>query len=107
MWFAGCVMQYLPSHPYAGSDEDPYDEFRFRSVLDNEGALGVYLDEEERTRLANALMLEPDDLKKNSKEFVFRYHAPFGKLKERRIFLAVIPPRKNVPSPEATGQAQE
>ena len=97
MWFAGCVMQYLPSHPYAGSDEDPYDEFRFRSVLDNEGALGVYLREAERLRLAKALGLDPDEIKANSREYVFRYCAPFGKPKDRSVFLVVIPPRKNAP----------
>ncbi|MBR4717051.1 MAG: glycosyltransferase family 39 protein [Lentisphaeria bacterium] len=97
MWFAGCVMQYLPSHPYAGSDEDPYDEFRFRSVLDNEGALGVYLREAERLRLAKALGLDPDEIKANSREYVFRYCAPFGKPKDRSVFLVVIPPRKHAP----------
>jgi 4-amino-4-deoxy-L-arabinose transferase-like glycosyltransferase len=107
MWFAGCVMQYLPSHPYAGSDEDPYDEFRFRSVLENEGALGVYLDEEGRTKLANALKFDRDELASISKEFVFRYQAPFGKLKERQVFLAIIPPRKDAPQQEAPVQAQE
>ena len=104
MWFAGCIMQYLPSHPYAGSDEDPYDAFRFRSVLDNEGALGVYLDEEQRIQLANALKLDPDELEKESKRFVFRYQAPFGKLKERSIFFVVIPPRNKtlrVSAPQA------
>ena len=95
MWYAGCVMQYLPFHPYAGSDEDPYDEVRFRSILDHEGALGIYLQEKNAVQLADALGLDPDEIKKNAKEFRFSYSAPFGKEKIRSLFFVVIPPRKS------------
>ena len=94
MWYAGCVMQYLPNHPYAGSFEDPYDEFRFSSILDREGALGVYLQEKDAVQLADALGLQLDELKKNAKEYRFSYKAPYGKEKIRPIFFVVIPPRK-------------
>jgi hypothetical protein len=100
MWYAGCVMQYLPYHPYAGSAEDPYDEFRFRDVLDNEGALGVFLDDEDAAQLADTLKLDKDELKKNAHRFTFTYKAPYGKLKERNIFLVAIPPRSGNPPPE-------
>jgi hypothetical protein len=55
MWYAGCIMHYLPEHPYAGSYEDPYDEFRFRSILDEEGAIGVYHQDKDVAQLAEAL----------------------------------------------------
>ena len=93
MWYAGCIMHYLPEHPYAGSFEDPYDEVRFRSVLDHEGALGVYLQEQDAKQLAEALNLSEDELRKNAKEFSFPYSAPYGKKKDRHLFLVVIPPR--------------
>lgn len=93
MWYAGSVMQYLPYHPYAGSAEDPYDEFRFREVLDNEGALGIFLDDEDAAQLADTLKLDAAELKKNAHMFTFFCKAPFGKLKERNIFLVAIPPR--------------
>lgn len=94
MWYAGCIMHYLPEHPYAGSFEDPYDEVRFRSILDHEGALGVYLQEEDAVQLADALGLDLDELKRNAKEFSFSYGAPYGKKKIRDLFFVVIPPRK-------------
>ena len=94
MWYAGCVMQYLPHHPYAGSFEDPYDEFRFRSILDREGALGVYVQDVQAPQLADALGLDVDELRKNTRQFVFSYSAPYGKEKKRDIFFVVIPPRK-------------
>ena len=94
MWYAGCVMQYLPEHPFAGSAEDPYDEFRFSSILDNEGALGVYLHEQDAEMLADALKMDLGTLKANSECFLFEYKAPFGKVKTNRIFLAAVPPRK-------------
>ena len=100
MWYAGCVMQYLPYHPFAGSAEDQYDEFRFRSVLDNEGALGVFLDDEDAAQLANTLNLDEAELKKNAHMFTFTFKAPFGKLKERGIFLVAIPPRNGNPQAE-------
>ena len=102
MWYAGCVMQYLPYHPYAGSAEDPYDEFRFRSVLDNEGALGVFLDDEDAAQLADTLKLDENELKTNAHMFTFPYKAPYGKLKERNIFFVAIPPRNANPPPEQT-----
>ena len=108
MWYAGCVMQYLPNHPYAGSMEDPYDEVRFSSILDHEGALGVYLDAEDADILAGSLRLDADELKKNAKEFLFPYSAPYGKEKNRSIFFVVIPPRRDSPlKPEALQQAQD
>lgn len=94
MWYAGCIMHYLPEHPYAGSYEDPYDEFRFRSILDEKGAIGVYQQEYEAKQLAEALGLELDEIKKNAKEFKFSYKAPYGKEKIRPLFFVVIPPRK-------------
>ncbi len=100
MWYAGCVMQYLPYHPYAGSAEDPYDEFRFRDVLDHEGALGVFLDDEDAAQLADTLKLDENELKKNAHMFTFPFKAPYGKLKERNIFLVAIPPRKGGLQPE-------
>ena len=100
MWYAGCVMQYLPYHPYAGSAEDPYDEFRFRSVLDNVGALGVFLDDEDAAQLADTLKIDENELKKNARMFTFTYKAPYGKLKERNIFFVAIPPRKGNPGSE-------
>jgi len=100
MWYAGCVMHYLPYRPYAGSAEDPYDEFRFRDVLDNEGALGVYLDDEDAAQLADTLKIDLDELKKNAYLFTFYYQAPFGKRKERNIFFVAIPPRKGSPASE-------
>ena len=106
MWYAGCVMQYLPGHPFAGSAEDPYDELRFRSVLDNEGALGVYLHERDAEMLADTLKMDLGTLKANSECFLFEYKAPFGKVKTNWIFLAAIPPRKTTP-PQAEGQAME
>ena len=93
MWYAGCVMQYLPEHPFAGSFEDPYDEFRFRSVLDREGALGVF-HEDDIELLADALKLNADELKKDARVFAFSFKAPFGKTKTHEISFAVIPPRK-------------
>ena len=93
MWYAGCIMQYLPGHPFAGSFEDPYDEFRFRSVLDREGALGVF-HEEDAGMLADALGIDVGELRRNAKEYVFDYKAPFGKVKSHSISFAVIPPRK-------------
>ncbi len=95
MWYAGCVMQYLPHHPCAGSFEDPYDEFRFRSILDHEGAFGIYQNEGDVSMLADALHLEEDVLKKNAKVFSFPYKAPYGKEKVRELFFVVIPPRKD------------
>ena len=94
MWYAGCIMHYLPEHPYAGSYEDPYDEFRFRSVLDEKGAIGVCTKETDVARLAEALNLNEDELRKSAKEFSFPYSAPYGKEKDRPLFLMVIPPRK-------------
>ena len=94
IWYAGCIMQYLPEHPFAGTFEDPYDEFRFRSVLDNEGALGVYNKDEDAELLADVLHLDPDELKRNSKLFDFHYNAPYGKHKTQWIHFVVIPPRK-------------
>ena len=94
MWYAGCIMQYLPHHPYAGSFEDPYDEFRFSTILDQEGALGIYLQEKAAPQLADALGLDLDELKKNAKAFKFSYKAPYGKEKVRPVFFVVIPPRK-------------
>ena len=101
MWYAGCVMQYLPYHPYAGSAEDPYDEFRFRSVLDNEGSLGVVVDDEDILQLAATLKLDADELKRNAETFTFTYQAPYGKLKSRDISFVAIPPRKSIPKQEA------
>lgn len=95
MWYAGCIMHYLPEHPYAGSFEDPHDEFRFRSILDEEGALGVYLHEEDAADMAGALGIDADTLRKNAKEFVFAYKAPYGKEKSNNIFFVVIPPRNS------------
>ena len=97
MWYAGCAMQYLPHHPYAGSFEDPYDEFRFSSILDHEGALGVYLEEEDAAQLADALKLDVNELKTNAKRFLFPYKAPYGKEKNRNVFFVVIPPRDGNP----------
>ncbi|MBQ7730627.1 MAG: glycosyltransferase family 39 protein [Lentisphaeria bacterium] len=94
MWYAGCVMQYLPHHPYAGSFEDPYDEFRFRSILDNEGALGVYLHDEDADELADALGIDAGEVRKNAKQTFFPYSAPYGREKIRSLFLVAIPPRK-------------
>ena len=98
MWYAGCVMQYLPYHPYSGSAEDPYDEFRFRSVLDEEGALGVCLTKDDIALLADTLKLDKAELKRNAEVFHFTYKAPFGKLKTRSFFLIAIPPRKTIPA---------
>ena len=106
MWYAACIMHYLPSHPYAGSDEDPYDEFRFRSVLDEQGALGVYHEETDVELLAAALKLDAGTLKMNSKMFSFPYKAPFGKLKTHELFFVVVPPRKNAPQAQQP-QVQE
>ncbi len=106
MWYAGCIMHYLPEHPYAGSYEDPHDELRFRSILDNEGALGVYLHDEDADELADALKLDADGLRKNAKEFLFSYSAPYGKEKVRSIFFVVIPPRKSIPQ-ELPAQARD
>ena len=94
MWFAGCIMQYLPSHPYAGAYDDPYDEVRFRRILDEEGGLGVYSDEDGRRKLADSLGIDVSKLKTMS--HVFRFSAPYGKQKERRIFFTVIPPRNTL-----------
>ena len=94
MWYAGCVMQYLPEHPFAGSFEDPYDEFRFRSVLDREGALGVYHRESDVEMLADALGLNADELRANAKHFMFDFKAPYGKTKTLDLLLVAIPPRK-------------
>ena len=94
MWYTGCIMQYLPDHPYAGSFEDPYDELRFSSILDHEGALGVYLDGAEADQLADMLGVDANEIKKNAKLFVFKYSAPYGKEKRRDIYLVAIPPRK-------------
>ena len=106
MWFAGCVMQYLPYHPYSGSMEDPYDELRFRSVLDHEGALGIYTHEEDAYELADMLRLDADELKRNAKEFSFPFKAPYGKEKVRTLFFVVIPPRKNSPPQEPAPMLQ-
>ena len=106
MWYAGCVMQYLPEHPFAGSFEDPYDEFRFRSILDHEGALGVYHGEEDAEKLADALGLNADELERNSECFQFTFKAPYGKTKTVELFLVAIPPRKPLPDP-ARQQARE
>jgi len=94
MWYAGCVMQYLPSHPYAGSFEDPYDEVRFRKVLDEEGALGIFLQDKDRQMLSDSLNVDIASL--NPEKFVFRYSAPYGKEKERQVFFVVIPPRNTL-----------
>ena len=106
MWYAGCIMHYLPEHPYAGSYEDPHDEFRFRSILDEEGAIGVYEDEEDVSLLAEALGLNEDELRKNEKLFSFPYRAPFGKKKTRNLFLVIIPPR-NATAQAIQPQAQD
>ncbi len=106
MWYAGCIMHYLPEHPYAGSYEDPHDEFRFRSVLDEEGALGVYIHEDDAADVAGVLGIDLNELKKNAKEFVFTFKAPYGKEKSNSIFLSVIPPRKAA-AQTALPQAQE
>ena len=103
MWYAGCVMHYLPYRPYAGSAEDPYDEFRFRDVLDHKGALGVYLDDEDAAQLADTLKIDEAELKKNAHMFTFHYQAPYGKRKERNIFFVAIPPRKGGPASEQNG----
>ena len=100
MWYAGCVMQYLPYHPFAGSAEDPYDEFRFRSVLDHEGALGVCLTDEDLALLAHTLGLDENELRRSAEVFPFEYGAPFGKLKSRRFLLIAIPPRKGAQTQE-------
>ena len=99
MWYAGCVMQYLPEHPFAGTFEDPYDELRFRSVLDNEGALGIYNAEEDAELLAAALGLDVDELKKHAKKLSFDYQAPYGKRKTQWLHLVAIPPRKTLQDP--------
>ena len=104
MWYAGCIMQYLPDHPYAGSYEDPYDELRFRSILDNEGALGVYNWEEQAEQLAGSLGLDPDELKRDSVEFRSICRAPYGKAKMAQAFLVVIPPLKEHPRHAAAVQ---
>ena len=96
MWYAGCIMQYLPYHPYAGTFEDPCDELRFRSILDNEGALGVYNWEGQARFLADSLGLDVNELKKNSVEFRSICRAPYGKPKECQAYLVVIPPRKTL-----------
>ncbi len=106
MWYAGCIMHYLPEHPYAGSYEDPHDEFRFRSILDEEGALGVYIHEDDAADVAGVLGIDLDELKKNAKEFVFTFKAPYGEEKSNSIFLSVIPPRKAA-AQAAQPQAQE
>ena len=106
MWYAGCVMQYLPEHPFAGSFEDPYDEFRFRSILDREGALGVYHRESDVEALAAALDLDVNELKTNSKHFIFDFKAPYGKDKTIDLLLVAIPPRKAA-SDSARPQAKE
>lgn len=97
MWYAGCLMQYLSHHPYAGSFEDPCDEVRFRSILDEEGALGVYNWEEDVDLLADSLKISAEELKRNSVEFKIVCRAPFGKAKICQAFLVVIPPRKTLP----------
>jgi 4-amino-4-deoxy-L-arabinose transferase-like glycosyltransferase len=107
MWYAGCVMQYLPEHPFAGSFEDPYDEFRFRSVLDNEGALGVFLHEQDAETLADALHVDADMIRQNAKYLLFNYKAPFGKTKTSQIFVVVIPPRKTLRNPQGTESGSE
>jgi 4-amino-4-deoxy-L-arabinose transferase-like glycosyltransferase len=108
MWYAGCVMQYLPGHPFAGSGEDPYDEFRFRSILEKEGALGIYRSEKDKEMLANTLKLDIGMLEKNAESFVFHYKAPFGNPRETSIFLVVIPPRELQPLLDSPGdQVQE
>ena len=104
MWFSGCVMQYLPNHPYAGSAEDPYDAFRFRSILDNEGALGVFLDAQDIELTASTLGIDAAKLRKNAKKFNFTYAAPYGKTKERQISFVVIPPRKPSSQPQPAPQ---
>jgi len=98
MWFSGCIMQYLPSHPYAGSADDPYDEVRFRSILDREGALGVILEDKDVKNLSDMLGIDADELRKNAKSFPFSFSALYGKPKERILSFVVIPPRK--PSPQ-------
>jgi len=97
LWYAGCIMQYLPEHPFAGTFEDPYDEFRFHSILDHEGALGVYNADEDVELLASALKIDVNELKKNSKRHSFNYQAPYGKLKTQWVSFVVIPPRKASP----------
>jgi len=106
LWYAGCVMHYLPNHPYAGSFEDPYDELRFRSILDNEGALGIYIDEEEVELLGSSLGLDVGWLKKNAKVFDFPYCAPFGKVHKKPVHFVVIPPRKTFAEPASQAQTQ-
>ena len=105
MWYAGCVMQYLPSHPYAGAFDDPYDELRFRRILDEEGGLGVYTDENDRQALADSLGIDVSEL--NPEPQVFHFSAPYGKEKERRVFFTVIPPRNTLKSSseDAAGSA--
>ena len=102
MWYSGCVMQYLPSHPCAGAADDPYDEVRFRPILDNEGALGVFLSDKDVADLEKAIGISADEIWRNSKEFAFQYNAPYGKIKEHKVSFAVIPPRK--PSPQDSPQ---
>ena len=87
-------MQYLPSHPYAGSLEDPYDEVRFGKILDEEGALGVYLMPDDFKLLTDSLKIDPAKL--DPQPFKFSYSAPYGKVKERPLFFVVIPPRNTL-----------
>lgn len=102
MWFSGCVMQYLPSHPYAGAADDPYDEFRFRSILDSEGALGIFLDDKDVKFISDTLGIDDAVVRENAKEFAFSYRAPYGKQKDRLVSFTVIPPRKPAPAPAQT-----
>ncbi len=96
MWYAGCIMQYLPSHPYAGSFDDPYDEVRFRKILDEEGGLGVYMAEGDYQMLADSLGIDVSVLKPELN--VFHYSAPYGKEKDRYLYFTVIPPRNTLKS---------
>ena len=103
MWYTGCIMQYLPSHPYAGSFEDPYDEVRFSRVLDEEGALGVYLQDHDLQTLADSLKIDVSVLK--PEPFVFSYSAPYGKRKDRHGYFVVVPPRNTLTAvPESDAQ---
>jgi len=104
MWYAGCIMQYLPTHPYAGTFENPYDEFRFRSLLDHGGALGVYGEKKDADLLADCLGISADELKLSSEKFVFSYSAPYGKKKKQAVFFVAIPPRKTLAPDSASIQ---
>ena len=96
MWYAGCIMQYLPSHPYAGAFDDPYDEVRFRKILDEEGGLGVYMVESDYQTLADSLKIDVSVLKPEL--HIFHYASPFGKAKDRYLYFTVIPPRNTLKS---------